>query len=297
MKPIAITRLGIFIRGAAMGAADIVPGVSGGTIALISGIYETLLNSIKAVNPTSARLLIKGEFNAFWQAVNGEFLVLLAMGILTSALTLARLLKHGLEAYPVFIWSFFFGLIIASALVVARQVNHWEPATLTGAALGTVVAFAVTVLSPTTTPEALWFVFLSGALAICAMILPGISGSFILVLLGKYQFILAAVTDFRLDILVVLGLGAVCGLLVFSNVLSWLLARYRDITISILAGFMVGSLNKVWPWKAEGGNLLPEQIFSMGQDSLATGIFMALIGFGLIWYLESKSRIIPSKSE
>ena len=293
MKVNHFTPMGIFFRGAAMGAADIVPGVSGGTIAFISGIYETLLNSINAVNPTNFSLLLKREFKAFWDAINGNFLFFLAIGILSSALSLARLLKHGLEYYPTCVWSFFFGLILASALIVAREVKQWRAGPVIAGLLGIIIAFSITILTPAATPEALWFVFLSGSIAICAMILPGISGGFILVLLGKYQFVLDAVTTLRIDVILVLMAGAVCGLLSFSRLLSLLLERYRETTIALLAGFMVGSLNKVWPWKAGGENILPPNLFEFSHDAMLTGLALAVAGFVVTWALEKKAEKPP----
>ena len=185
----------LYLRGIAMGAADVVPGVSGGTIAFITGIYEELVNSIKSFNLTNAKLLFKGDIKGFWNAVNANFLLVLLAGIATSVFSLARLIKFGLEAYPQFIWSFFFGLIVASAILVAKEIEQWNYKTVLSLIAGTIFAAVITNVTPATTPEAYWFVFLSGALAICAMILPGISGAFILLLLGKYAFVLDAINN------------------------------------------------------------------------------------------------------
>jgi len=242
----------LFLKGMAMGGADIVPGVSGGTIAFISGIYEELINSIKSFNLKNVKLLFsKGGFVKFWKAVNGTFLLVLFLGIITSVLSVAKGLKFLLDTYPVLVWSFFFGLIIASAILVAKKVEKWSVVKVLFTLGFTAIAWFITSVSPASTPDNYLFLFVTGAIAICAMILPGISGAFILLLLGKYQTVLAAI-DFKnpkLDIIAVIGAGAVVGLVLFSNILSWLLRKFHDITVACLFGFMLGSLNKVWPWK------------------------------------------------
>jgi putative membrane protein len=240
---------GISLRGVAMGAADVVPGVSGGTIAIIGGIYEELVDSIRSVNLTAARRLFREGFASFWNSINGNFLLALGVGIGASIVSLARLLHHLLETQPVLVWSFFFGLVLASALFVGRRIALWTTGKVTLLALGAAASYLITVLSPAEANTASWFVFVSGAVAICAMILPGISGSFILVLLGMYKHVLAAVSEFNMTVLLVFAAGAATGLMAFSNLLSWLLHRYHDLTLAALIGVMIGSLNKVWPWK------------------------------------------------
>lgn len=239
----------IYLRGLAMGAADVVPGVSGGTVAFITGIYEELIHSIKSFNFPNLKLLLSGQVKAFWKAVNANFLLTLFAGIATSVLSLAKVIKLGLEAYPELVWSFFFGLIIASAILVAKEIEKWNWSAVLSLISGTAIAAILTNVSPATTPEAYWFVFLSGALAICAMILPGISGAFILLLLGKYAFVLDAINNRDFTIIAIFGAGAAVGIIAFSNLLSWLLERFRNNTIAVLAGFMIGSLGVVWPWK------------------------------------------------
>ncbi len=241
--------LAISLKGVAMGAADVVPGVSGGTIAFISGIYEELLDSIKSINFNSLKIIFSQGIGAFWKAINGWFFVSLLSGIGLSVFSLAKLIQYLLNNHPIVVWSFFFGLIIASAWFVGKTVEKWNVFTILGLLLGTIFAYLITIITPTEANEAYWFVFLSGAIAICAMILPGISGSFILVLLGMYKFVIQAVSDFNLLIILVFGSGALVGILGFSNILSWLLKKYKNQTIAVLAGFMIGSLNKVWPWK------------------------------------------------
>lgn len=232
-----------------MGAADVVPGVSGGTIAFISGIYEELIDSISKVNLATLQLWKKEGFASMWKELNGNFLVSLVIGIGLSIITLAKLIKHLLETQPILIWSFFFGLVLASIIYVARQITRWNLGTIILMVLGALTAYFITTLSPQTTNASYLYVFFSGALAICAMILPGISGSFILLLLGMYKPVLDAINDKNIGLLITLMLGAVVGLLSFSRLLKWLFDHYENLTLAVLTGFIVGSLNKIWPWK------------------------------------------------
>ncbi len=239
----------LYMKGLGMGAADIVPGVSGGTIAFITGIYEELLNSIKSFNLDALQILRQFQLKSFWKHINGTFLVVLLAGIFTSILSLARLVTWLLEHYPIQLWSFFFGLIIISAILVTKEIKKWNAAVVLAGIAGIIIAYIITIASPAETPDALWFIFLAGAVAICAMILPGISGSFILLLLVKYEYILTALKELNIAVILVFGLGCVVGLLSFARVVSWLLDRYYNVAVALLAGFMIGSLNKVWPWK------------------------------------------------
>ncbi|HDZ41951.1 MAG TPA: DUF368 domain-containing protein [Bacteroidetes bacterium] len=239
----------LFLKGMGMGAADVVPGVSGGTIAFITGIYEELISSIKSVGLEALKLLLKFKVSLFWKRINGNFLLAVFGGILLSIFSLARLLKWMMENHPILIWAFFFGLILASALIVIRKINSWNFTRLTGLLAGSILMFFITRFAPAQTSDAYWYIFIAGAIAICAMILPGISGAFILLILGKYQFILGAVSDFNIPVLLIFGLGVITGLLSFANLLSWLFRKYHDLTIAVLAGFIIGSLNKIWPWK------------------------------------------------
>ena len=232
-----------------MGAADVIPGVSGGTIAFITGIYEELIESIKNVHPRLLTVWRKEGFVAFWKAVNGNFLLVLFLGIGTSLLSLAHVVSYLLDTYPIYVWSFFFGLILASAWVVGKRVLSWKLNRFLFMAIGIAIAVWITLTTPAQTPEAMWFIFLSGMLAICAMILPGISGSFILLLLSKYEFIIQAIKDLDLKIIAVFGAGAVVGITSFSRLLSWMFKRFHDLTVALLSGFMIGSLLKVWPYK------------------------------------------------
>jgi putative membrane protein len=239
----------LILKGMSMGAADVVPGVSGGTIALITGIYRELIDSLRSIDIEALRLLIRFRFRRLWSHINGTFLLLLFTGILISVFSLARLMKLLLQEYPIYIWSFFFGLIIASAVLVIRSIKGWSIKEYLFLFSGIVIMVLITRFTPADTTEEYWFIFIAGAIAICAMILPGISGAFILLILGKYQFILTAVSEFNIPVLLVFGLGIVSGLLSFSRFLSFLLSRYYKLTIAMLAGFIVGSLSKIWPWK------------------------------------------------
>ncbi len=232
-----------------MGAADVVPGVSGGTIAFISGIYEELIDSISNVNLATLRLWKKEGFAVMWSELNGNFLISLLIGIGLSIITLAKLIRHLLETQPILIWSFFFGLVLASIIYVARQITRWNPGAIMLMIAGALTAYFITTLTPQTTNASYPYVFFSGALAICAMILPGISGSFILLLLGMYKPVLDAIHDKNIGLLGTLMLGAVVGLLSFSRLLKWLFDHYENLTLAVLTGFIIGSLNKIWPWK------------------------------------------------
>ncbi len=239
----------LYVKGMAMGAADVVPGVSGGTIAFLTGIYEELLHSIKSVGPGSVKVLFSEGPKAFWTAVNGNFLLVLMLGIATSIVSLARVITHLLATYPNLLWSFFFGLILVSSLYMAKQITRWGVANVLSLSFGVVVAYSITVLSPAEIEATSLSLFLAGSIAICAMILPGISGSFILLLLGMYSHVMEAIKGFDVEVLVIFAAGCIFGLMVFSRFLSWLLSRYHEATMALLTGFMLGSLNKVWPWK------------------------------------------------
>lgn len=280
------------LKGMAMGAADVVPGVSGGTIAFIVGIYDELINSIKSINAHSLKLLFTGKILSFWKAINGSFLFSILLGIGISVFSLAKLITWLLVAHPIMVWAFFFGLVLASTWFVSKDIKEWNVKTIASFIVGAAVAYYITVATPTETPSNLLFIFLCGAIAICAMILPGISGSFILVLLGKYFYIMDAVKEFKIGTLLVFAAGALIGITSFSRVLSFALARFRNSTLALLTGFMLGSLNKVWPWKEkimmDGGFELEKNI--MPNAFLAEAIVLAIIGFFLVYFLEKLSQ-------
>jgi putative membrane protein len=239
----------ISLKGIAMGAADAVPGVSGGTIAFISGIYEELINTISGVNLSLLSTLRKEGITAFWKQLNGNFLVALLTGIIISFVSFMRLAKFLIEQKPVLIWSFFFGLIVASIVFVGKQITKWNLGTYVSLLLGAIVAFYITTLPSLADNDNALFLFFAGALAICAMILPGISGSFILVILGAYKTLSDALHDFDFKKIFLFAGGAIVGLLSFSRILKWLFKNYHNTTLAILTGFILGSLNKIWPWK------------------------------------------------
>lgn len=290
----------LFLKGMSMGAADIVPGVSGGSIALITGIYEKLLDSIKSVDKTALQLLLKGKFTEVWKHVNGGFLLILLGGILTSIFTLSKVITFLMDEYPIPLWSFFCGLIIISAIIILRDIQQWTIGSIAALLIGTVVAYLITGLPPTSTPDATWFVFIAGAIAIVAMILPGISGSFLLLILGQYERVLSAVSSKDVLTLAVFATGCVVGLLSFSRLISWLLKNFHALTIALLSGFMLGSINKIWPWKevisyqmSSSGvqkpflteNILPQNYLAVtGEESLFLYAIVAF-SFGIILVL------------
>ncbi|TXZ08750.1 DUF368 domain-containing protein [Vibrio mimicus] len=241
--------LSTYLKGLAMGAADVVPGVSGGTIAFITGIYDTLLESIRRINPSLLTVWKEQGFAGVFRHINGLFLITLFGGIFTSIATLAKLISWLLVAHPIPIWSFFFGLILVSVWHMLRQVEQKTVSRALYLIAGAIFAYGITVLNPLNLEPTYLNVLLSGAIAICAMILPGISGSFILLLIGMYAPVLGAVKTLQVDILALFLTGCIIGLLSFSHVLSWLLRRYRDITLTFLTGLMLGTLPKIWPWK------------------------------------------------
>jgi putative membrane protein len=289
--------LGIFLRGMAMGAADVVPGVSGGTIALISGIYDRLINAISSADIELLGYLRRFEIAKAWQHVDATFLLILMAGILTSIATLASIIISALASYPLLVWSFFFGLIFASAIFLMRQIKSWGGINLLLLLIGVAIAVLVVFIKPVQSDGAPWYLFVAGAIAICATILPGISGGFILVLLGAYTPILIAVKEFDIIPLTSLMAGAGIGLLCFSKILAWLLATFRNQMMALLTGFLLGSLYLVWPWKqvlqwytsSDGGlkPLVKENISPLNYE-FVTGInsqlfeCMAAMIFGVV---------------
>lgn len=302
----------LVLKGIGMGAADVIPGVSGGTIAFITGIYEELIGSIRSFDLTALRKLLRLDLKGFWKHINGGFLFSVLAGIGISIFSLAKVMKYLLDTHPIFVWSFFFGLIIASAWLVAREVKKWGVGTIVALIAGTAAAYMITVISPASTPDAWWFIMLSGAIAICAMILPGISGAFILLLMGKYAYIIGAVSALNIPVLLLFVVGAVVGIISFSHLLSWLLAKHHGMTVALLTGFMVGSLNKIWPWKqtletytdSHGvvqplveRNILPGTFEQLnGQPAmLGWALFFMAAGFLLIWGIEKAAALLSRK--
>ena len=288
------------VKGACMGAADVIPGVSGGTIAFIMGIYDKFVASLAAINAEAVKLFFTGKFKEFWRHINGGFLLSLVVGIGVSVISLATVMQTLLSDFPIQTWAFFFGLIVASSIFILRGISGWSLREILFLIGGILLGVVICTLSPTQTPDALWFIFLSGAIAICAMILPGISGSFILLILGKYQYILGAVSDLvagqnvvgNLLTIGVFAIGAIVGILSFSKFLHWLLSRWHKQALIILAGFIIGSLVKIWPWNN------PEAIAQTeltGSLHIGSAIIIALIGFSLVTGIEIAGKMTANK--
>lgn len=316
--------ISVAVKGACMGAADVIPGVSGGTIAFITGIYDEFVGSIARIDSEAVRMLFKGKIRDFWKHINGTFLLSVAAGIGISVIALAGLMQMLLNNHPIQTWAFFFGLIVASSIFILRGISGWKLREALLVVIGVVLGVTVCTLSPTQTPDALWFIFISGAIAICAMILPGISGSFILLILGKYEYIMGVITglvsgvDFGKNLLIigVFLVGACVGILSFSKLLHWLLARWNKETMIVLAGFIIGSLVKVWPWNnmeaivcsqfpevaalAERLDMpLPEGVVNEFAGSIdphiGGAILFAVIGFCLVSGIEVVSKILAGR--
>jgi len=258
-----LNRLALFFKGMAMGGADVVPGVSGGTIAFITGIYEELLETLSGLKLGLFKTWKKQGFKVFWSQLNGGFLLTLFSGIAVSLLSLAVGLEYLLEHHPILLWSFFFGLIVASVWLMAKQVKTWNFQTVLALLLGSLIAYYITTITPSNGVDSWWYILLSGAVAITAMILPGISGSFILLLMGMYAAVLGALSDSLKSllaadwsalfvsgkVLIIFIVGCLAGLILFSKALNWLFKTHKNITIAVLTGFLIGSLNKIYPWK------------------------------------------------
>ena len=326
-----LSYIGIAVKGACMGAADVIPGVSGGTIAFIMGIYDRFVGAIASINAEALKLLLRGRFRDFWKHIDGSFLLSLILGIGISVVGLAGLMQMLLADFPIQTWAFFFGLIVASSIFILRGISGWAWKDGGFLALGVVLGVVICTLSPTQTPDALWFIFLSGAIAICAMILPGISGSFILLILGKYQYIMGTITTLvgnigalwgsseasstlfweSLAVMAVFGVGAVVGILGFSKFLHWLLARWNKETLIVLAGFIIGSLVKVWPWSnteaivrsqfpevadlAEAAEIARYQ--SLIDPQIWSAVIFAIVGFCLVSGIEIIGKFIAKKNQ
>lgn len=289
--------LKIYLSGALMGAADVVPGVSGGTIAFIVGIYDRLISALSGVNLSSIRMLLKGDFKGLWQHFDGTFLVTLLLGIVSSIFGIAHIVTELLVSYPVWLWSFFFGLILASAYILICDIDRFSLRHGAALTVGIIVGAALSILVPTQVNISLLMVFLAGMIAICAMILPGVSGSFLLLIMGMYGYVMEAVKSFDVVVICVFAVGALTGLLSFSKLLNWLLRNAKSLTLALLTGVMLGALVKVWPWKEVvtyidvGDKRLPaqEQLmmpWNMANfdvaDSLVIPLILFLVGAVLV---------------
>lgn len=303
----------ITLKGIAMGAADVVPGVSGGTIAFISGIYKELIDSINNVNFGALKTLRNSGFKVAWKQINGSFLFALLLGIAISILTFAKIITYSLMHYPILVWSFFFGLILASISFIWKDIDKWTLRSICFLIFGTVVSYLVTIIEPTSSPDGYLYLFISGFVAIIAMILPGVSGAFILLLIGSYETVIHTINQFRDAVfnldwellqqavlkLLTFAVGAIIGIKLFSKVLHWMFNNHKNSTLALLIGFMIGSLNKIWPWKETliwHTNSLGKQIplveksispFQYENDpQLFYAFIMAIVGFLIIFILE-----------
>jgi putative membrane protein len=312
----------ITLKGLAMGAADVVPGVSGGTIAFISGIYQELIDSINNINVSSLKTLKKDGLKVAWQQINGSFLFALVLGIGISVLTFSKVITHLLETQPIIVWSFFFGLIISSITLIWKEITSWKLVDILFLLIGITVSYYITIARPVSSPDSYWYLFLSGFIAIIAMILPGISGAFILLLMGSYETVIGTINTFReglttanFEILIaallklgVFAVGAIIGLKSFSKILHWMFENHKNTTLSLLIGFMVGSLNKVWPWKQvletrinSHGEVVPyidksilPQHFN-GEPKIVMAIILAILGFVVIFGMEKMASKLGKK--
>ena len=283
----------VALKGYAMGAANVIPGVSGGTIALLTGIFNELIESLNALMSLSSwKMLFKGRFGDFWKEIHGTFLLWLALGVLLSIFSLAKLMEYVLSHQPVQTWAFFFGLIIVSAIFMLSDIKGWKGKDCLWLVLGIILGAFICLMSPTETTSDLWFIALCGAIAICTMILPGISGSFILVLLGKYEFIMKAVSELDIPVLVVFAIGCAIGIIAFSKFLHWLIGKYEMPTLLVLIGFTIGALVKVWPWADKAANEAANTLNGVPAGTMHIGgaILWALVGAGLVLCLELLSK-------
>lgn len=318
-------QLRLALKGAAMGMAEVIPGVSGGTIAFITGIYEKLINTIKAFGPGLLSTLKKEGVKGLWKEINGSWLIVLLTGMVIGLGIGVAAITHILEVYPAPLWSFFFGLILASAIYIAKQVKKWKMGEIISLMIGVIVAYGITVLTPAEGSTELWFVFLSGSIAISALILPGVSGSFILLLMGMYFTVIGSVKNLfstfsseSFTIVVVFALGCIVGLTTFSRVLSWTFKKFKYQTLAVLTGFMLGSLNKIWPWRKPSlgldektGNIisietgmnleeikvlkelkLSPQLYEseVGPSYLLICIILCIIGFASVFVMEKLDK-------
>ena len=257
----------VALKGFAMGAANVIPGVSGGTIALLTGIFNELIEALNAILSVSSwKLLLKGKFQEFWKHIHGTFLLWLCVGVIVSVFSLAKLMEYVLAYHPIQTWAFFFGLIVVSGIYMLHDIKKWKVADGLWLVFGMLLGAVICMLSPTQTTDASWFILICGAIAICTMILPGISGSFILVLLGKYEYIMGAISDLNWAVLIMFGIGCILGIAAFSKFLHWLIAHYERPTLLTLIGFTLGSLVKVWPW-SDKISVMTAQLMREGQTA------------------------------
>ena len=305
----------LVLKGIALGTANVIPGVSGGTIALITGIFERLINAIKSFNLTAIKLLLKGKIRSFIEYTDLKFLIAVFSGVVIAIVTIARLFGYLFEHYPIYIWAFFFGLILASVYFVGKRVEKWTWTVILSLIIGIAIAMVISYLTPAIENESTLYLIICGVVAVCSMILPGLSGSFVLILMGNYQLVMIdAINEARLDILIPVVIGAVVGLIAFSHFLSWVFKKYRNQTIALLTGFIFGSLGILWPWKKEQFLLdeLGEMIIRKGEpvitgyqriipesfnSEVIFAILLIIAGIICIWLLEKGSKPKPDKTQ
>ena len=291
----------LFLKGMGMGVANVIPGVSGGTIALVSEIYEELINSLKSFDKKALNLLFSCQIKSLIKYTNFYFLASIFSGSIISVFTIAILLKYLFSNYPVLIWAFFFGLILASIIFVGKRVQKWNIKTNISLIIGMIIAISLSYTSPATENSNLLFVFICGIIGISGMMLPGLSGSYILILMGNYELLMVtAVTELNITLLSVFFLGSIFGLISFSHLLSWLLKNYKDATLSLLTGFIIGSLQILWPWKE-----VAESVIINGQNKIISyssflprelnintlfAIILIILGFSVVFILEKFAR-------
>ncbi|MCK5846793.1 MAG: DUF368 domain-containing protein [Bacteroidales bacterium] len=288
----------IAIKGMAMGVANVIPGVSGGTIALITGIFERLIDAIKSFDLKAVKLLLKGDFKGFAEYTDLAFIISLFVGVGIAIIGIAKLFEYLFEYYPVYLWSFFFGLILASIYFVGRTIEKWNVGVVISFLIGASLAIAMTFMTPASQNENPIYLVACGVVAICSMILPGLSGSYVLILMGNYQLVaIDAISNMRIDILIPVGIGAGLGLVAFSHLLSWLFKKYKDQTIAVLTGFILGSLGIIWPWKTAIEKVFGDKVKVIGYDyfipemnaEFFIALFIIIIGIASIWLMELKA--------
>ncbi|MBN2776877.1 MAG: DUF368 domain-containing protein [Bacteroidales bacterium] len=296
----------VFFKGMGMGAANVVPGVSGGTIALITGIFERLIDAIKSFNLKALKLLLKFKIKDFLTHIDFWFLASLFLGVGVAIISVAKLFEFMFENYPIYIWAFFFGLVLASVYFVGKQISKWDFSTILSFIVGTAAAVAISVLNPASENSSMYYLFLCGIIAACSMILPGLSGSFVLILLGNYQLVMIdAVTKMDLEILLPVVIGALVGILGFSYLLSWVFKKFRNQTIGLLTGFVLGSVMILWPWKnqilAEFGNKTKLVGYNWYLPEINSEFFIAtaviVVGVLTIWLMEKYAGQVKTKEE
>jgi len=288
------TDVSLFLKGIAMGAANVIPGVSGGTIALITGIYQRLINALRGFGPAAVRQLLSGDFKSFWQHVDGRWLFILLAGVALSIVSLAQLFEFLLETQERNTMAFFFGLILLSLWYVAKRIDHWSATTWLALLLGTAIAVGIALLAPASENDSAIYVFICGIVAISSMILPGLSGSFVLIIMGNYALVIGAISALNFSVLIPLALGCGFGLIAFSHLLGWVFERYKDATLALMTGFVLGSLVVIWPWKNTITTLLeragkpPKEVvtsyewFLPALNSSDTWVAVALMAAGVL---------------